>query len=456
MLTTYVSVLKAQVELVFGDSLVGEKGIVSQQLPDGTIWTVGMTQSGPNGGNDLLAVRLDTTGNFLTPIQYYGTAALDYPNNMIYQDGKLIVVGERHDNGNVDGFIMQMDTTGVVQTYLHYGQPNETEQFYDIKATQDGGFVVTGFGASPTATANNFLLSKFDASGQQEWMKTYDWGTNEVGVAVVETPDGGFLIAGDQLQFSGNYNVLVAKCDSVGNLLWQKSVYSPYNGGCKQMVATNDQVVIVGEMATATSFSFDVYMIRMDWNGNVLFQQTIPKTNSGDAAFDVFVQDENTIYVTGYLFDGPTSNTNLFVMALDSAGQILDEKQYGAHNFDMGYDIKLLSNNKFMITGFTSRPNNQVYVILDELSPITAVNAPLLSTEKFAPIYPNPTVASIYIPTALQGYTVRVSSMLGEILIEQENVSDQLMVKILSKGIYAVAFYDVHGRLVEQQWLVRE
>lgn len=456
LLLSSLSTLTAQTELIFGDSLIGEKGIVSQPMPDGTIWVVGMTQSGPYGGNDILAVHIDSIGNFITPIQYYGTAGLDYPNNMIYRNGRLIIAGERHDNGNVDAFILQLDTVGTVLSYDHYGQPNETEQFYDIKGTQDGGFVVTGFGASPTTTGNNFLLSKFNAAGQQEWMQIHDLGTNEIGVAVVETPDGGYLVAGDQLQFGGNYNVKTIKCDAMGNLLWNRTVYSPYNGGCKQMVVMGDQVVIVGEMATATSFAFDVYMIRMDWQGNVLFQQTISKTNNGDAAFDVAVKDNNTIYVTGYLFDGPTSNTNLFVMALDSMGQILDEKQFGGNNFDMGYDIKLLSNNRFIITGFTSRPYNQVYVIFDQLSIITATNKPLQSNQFFEPIYPNPTTEIAQIPNALQKYTIKVFSLLGQPVLTYENGSDRLSLASLSKGMYVVAFYNEDGDWVEQQRLIKE
>lgn len=447
--------LTAQMQVTIGDSLIGEKGIVSQQIEDGTIWVVGMSQIGPEGGVDVMAVRMDTLGNLLTSYFYYGTPYLDYPNNMIYQNGVLTIAGETHNNGNVDGFILKIDTTGTLLSFQNYGQANHSEQFYDIKATQDGGFVVAGFESSPNLVGNNFLLSKFDAQGQQEWMKIHDLGRNDIGVTVVENPNGGFIVAGDQAQFSNNYNVAVIGCDTAGNLLWNKVIFNAFNGGCKNMIAHNNEVIIVGEMATFASSSFDIYFIRIDWQGNTLWQGTIPKTNNGDAAFDVVAKGPNEFYLTGYYYNSTTSNTDLFVMALDSQGTILNERFFGGTNFDMGYDIKLNPNGGFLITGFSTVGNqNQMYVIYDYFT--TPTNTQQISKYETQPfLFPNPTTGRLEIPIALQNYQIEVVDVMGKLLQQNKNAT-HLNLQALANGIYYIAFRNEEGRLMFQQKVVKQ
>ena len=447
--------LTAQMQVTIGDTLVGEKGIVSQQIEDGTIWVVGMSDSGPEGGVDVMAFRIDTFGNLLTRYFYYGTPYLDYPNNMIYKDGVLTIAGETHNNGNVDGFILKIDTIGTLLSFQNYGQSNHSEQFYDIKATQDGGFVVAGFESSPNLVGNNYLISKFNAQGQQEWMKVHDLGVNDIGVTVVENPNGGFIVAGDQAQTAGNYNVAVIGCDTAGNLLWTKVIANPFNGGCKSMMVHNNEVIIVGEMATFTSSAFDIYFIRIDWQGNTLWQGTIPKTNNGDASFDVVAKGPNEFYLTGYYYNDTAANTDLFVMALDSVGNILNERVFGGTNFDMGYDIKINPNGGFLITGFSTVGNqNQVYVIYDYFTTLTNTQQiPKTTAQPF--LFPNPTTGHLEIPVALQNYSIAVMDVMGKQL-QYHQTATHLELQALASGVYYITFRNEQGSLVFQQKVIKQ
>ena len=209
--------LIAQREIVFGDSLVGEKGIVSHVLPNKNFWVAGVTDNGPFGDQDIFLVKMDTAGQVLSKMNYFGSPDRDFINNMLVLGDKMIMVGETHFTNHLDANLYIVDTSGsLIQSQL-FGTVANTEQFYDAKPTSDGGFIVAGFSAVPNVPGNDFMLAKFDSSFQLSWMRSYDLGSNDVSMTALERPDGGYLVVGDQDQINGNYNIIMMGCDSQGN-----------------------------------------------------------------------------------------------------------------------------------------------------------------------------------------------------------------------------------------------
>lgn len=449
--------VNAQVELVFGDPLVNEKAIATHSMPDGSFWVLGFSNVGIYGGADVTLTRIDSLGNTIVPLIHFGGADNDYPNNMIYKSGELIIAGETHSgmNSNVDGFILVVDTAGVSESFQTYGQVGQTEQFFDIKPTQDNGFVVSGFASLPNQVGNDFLIAKFDDRSNFDWMQIHDLGTNDIGMVAVEKPSGGYILVGDQLQPAGNYNVALIGCDPLGNMLWDTTVVNPYNGGCKQALIHDDQLIIVGEMGTATSAAFDLYLIRTDLQGNLIWQGTIPKTNNGDAIFDLVVKSLNEIFITGYVYNNAAQGTDLIVMEIDSVAGIVNERYYGGTSFDMGIDIQVRDDGRFIVSGFTSQQSNdQYYVIYDSFSPTTSVQSLQLEA-KMTPIYPNPTTALIYLPEELKFDQVELVDELGRtFLIKATN--QQLDISAFNTGKYWLVFKDEKGKVITTQHVIKE
>ena len=455
---THVFGANAQVELVFGDSLVNEKAIATHPMEDGSFWVLGFSNVGIHGGADAILTRIDSLGNTIIPAIYFGGIDNDYPNNMIYKSGKLIIAGETHTaiNSNVDGFILIVDTAGVLEFFDTYGEVNQTEQFFDIKGTQDGGFVVSGFASLPNRVGNDFLMAKFDERNNYRWLQIHDLGSNDVGVAVVEKPQGGYILVGDQLQASGNYNIALIGCDSLGNMLWDTTVVNPYNGGCKQAKIQDNQLVIVGEMSTATSSAFDLYLVRTDLLGNLIWQGTIPKTDYGDAIFDLVIKSLNEIFITGYVYNNATQGTDLMVMEIDSVGGIVNEQYYGSTSFDMGIDLKMRDDGRFVISGFTNRQaSNQYYIIYDSFSPITSVSQLQVEKTKVASIYPNPTTALLNLPQNLNFNQVEIINELGRTIL-MKATNEQIDIRHLNTGTYWLVFRDEKGRVISSQSVVKE
>lgn len=456
-LLTKILDANAQTELIFGDSLINEKAIATYPMPDGSFWVVGFSNAGIHGGADVSLTRLDSLGSTISPIVYLGGADSDYPNNMIYKSGKLIIAGETHTaiNSNIDGFILIVDTAGTFESFNTYGQIGQTEQFFDIKATQDGGFVVSGFASLPNRVGNDFLMAKFDERNNYKWIKIHDLGSNDIGMVAVEKPQGGYILVGDQLQPSGNYNVALIGCDTLGNILWDTTVVNPYNGGCKQALIHNNQLIIVGEMGTASSTAFDLYLIRTDLEGNLLWQSTIPKTDNGDAAFDLIVKSLNQIFITGYVYNNTSQGTDLFVMEIDSVGGIINERYYGGTSFDMGIDIQVLDDERFIIAGFTNvQASDQYYIIYDSFSPLNSISS-LQNKYDLTPVYPNPTKDLLNLPQNINFNQIELIDELGRsFLMEVKN--QQIDIRHFNTGKYWVVLKDEKGNVVDSQSIIKE
>lgn len=226
---------------------------------------------------------------------------------------------------------------------------NENEDGRSIQQTNDGNFIIAGLTNSLTAGDYDVLLVKIENNGDTIWTKTYGGAADDFGHSVQQTTDGGYIIAGKTNSFGlGNADVLLIKTDSIGGVLWTKTYGGPgYDFGWS-VQQTNDG----GYIVTGLYNSFDVYLIKVDSFGN----QTWTK-NIGSANYDVGISVVQT-FDGGYVVVGNTSfgagDLDVYLIKLDSSGNVLWSKTFGGSGGDVGTCIKQTNNGGFIISGFTN------------------------------------------------------------------------------------------------------
>jgi len=88
----------------------------------------------------------------------------------------------------------------------------------------DGGYVLAGSTHSFGAGGNDFWLVKTDSSGNHEWNKTYGGLDYDWAYSMVQAVDGGYVLAGYTHSFgAGNMDVWLVKTDASGNHEWNKT-----------------------------------------------------------------------------------------------------------------------------------------------------------------------------------------------------------------------------------------
>ena len=229
------------------------------------------------------------------------------------------------------------------QPFISWGKQaggNENDNCTDVFVAPDGSIYSSGnytgnaqfgsFSLQATVSTTRGFISKSDANGTVLWAK--DFGNNVVKIAA--GPQGTIYISGafaGTENFGGisltatgpNYDLFVLKMNANGNVLWAKnfqgvssnSIVSDasgniYMGGTFAISATFGSITI-SQPAQVTTY--DVYLAKLDPNGTPLWAQKYGGTNN-DVFTGLDIDANGNIYTTGYFAQGTTIGTSSFTI----------------------------------------------------------------------------------------------------------------------------------------------
>lgn len=89
---------------------------------------------------------------------------------------------------------------------------------YEVIQSSDGGYVIADYTES-SANNKDVHVFKVDSEGNLVWKRTIVSSDNEVAYDIKQTPDGGYIVAGET-----SSDALLIKLDSQGNVQWQKKL----------------------------------------------------------------------------------------------------------------------------------------------------------------------------------------------------------------------------------------
>ena len=214
-------------------------------------------------------------------------------------DGGFLVAGETSSNngdisenhGSVDCWVIQLDPEGTMLWQRAYGGSNE-ERANDIRTTSDGGSVFVGSTISTDGdvtglhgTSNDLWVVKLDANGALEWQRTLGGSGLDIGHAIVQLSDGGYVIAASSRSDDGDlsthngaltqYDAWLIRLDTVGNIVWQRT----YGGTSDETINAleplgNGGFILAGESSSSDGDvsgahgQIDAWVFEVDADGN--------------------------------------------------------------------------------------------------------------------------------------------------------------------------------------------
>lgn len=218
--------------------------------------------------------------------------------------------------------------------------------------TSDGGYFLGGSTTLPDENYSDFYIVKTDYLGEIQWTKTYG-NTYSDGISkVFQTNDDGYLVIGTTTRYAiGNIDIDVAKLDSTGNVVWEKTYGGQYDDKPASAVKVSDGYIIVGSTTSSNTSGTDILAIRIDNSGNIIWQKTFGGSSGDNASKIIETQDGN------YAIIGSTQSFNaqdfdFYLLKIDGSGNKLWDKLYGGSNGDEGYSIAELQDGSLILCGF--------------------------------------------------------------------------------------------------------
>lgn len=343
--------------------------------------------------NDYWLLKLDTDGNIEWDKTYGGTK--DDRGQSIIQttDGGYALVGyamsDDGDGSNNEGFhdnwILRLDATGNILWERSFGFAGH-DHCYDLVQTSDGGFFFAGFldvtlsngegnfGKGSTSHTRHgvgeFWGTKIDSEGNLQWRRYFGGTNNDRAHAVVQADDGGFVMSGfsesDDFDISntkGSYDFWVVKIDENGTLLWEKSFGGTGIEVSYDIKKTPDgNYAILGHtFSTDTDVSrnhgeSDVWLIKIDDNGNLLWEKTFGGSEFDDAkGLDITPEGGFVIAGNSKSMDGDATENkgenDLWFIKTDSEGNLTHQKSFGGSGLDFGFDVTYSEDSSIVLVG---------------------------------------------------------------------------------------------------------
>ena len=249
------------------------------QNPDSGFSIIGSTTSFGSGNDDFTYMRTDKYGQLLAS-KVYGTSSQDRSFGLIRTpDGNLLFSGDYQLSGgfNDEGVLTKIDPNGNVLWHKVYTSSGSNEdKMFRLVYTMDGGIVSTGTTDRPGlgGTFDADLL-KVDPVGNVLWSYNVGGSGRDHPQGLVEAVDSGFyLLCHTQSWGAGGFDVLLIKTDRLGNIQWGKTYGTPSTDYSINMLLLDDGLALCGYTNGAGFGGVDIYLIRTDLDGNVVWAKT--------------------------------------------------------------------------------------------------------------------------------------------------------------------------------------
>jgi hypothetical protein len=322
----YVVKLDANGNLQWTKTIGGKNddaGFSLIQTSDGGYAIAGYTSSFGAGGADVYVVKLDANGN-LQWTKTIGGKNKDSGRSLIQtSDGGYLIAGhtESFGAGKDDVYVVKLDANGNLQWTKTIGGPSD-ETGFSLIQTSDGGYVIAGGTESFGAGEADVYVVKLDANGNLQWTKTiggeyFDWG-----LSLIQTSDGGYAIAGSTKSFgTGEWDVYVVKLDANGNLQWTKTISGENDDRGNSLIQTSDGgYAITGYTTSFGAGEWDVYVVKLNANGNLQWTKTISVKNKGFSKSSIIQTSDGGYAITGETNSFGAGEADVYVVKLDKNG----------------------------------------------------------------------------------------------------------------------------------------
>ncbi len=203
-------------------------------------------------------------------IKRYGGEDPERSNSIIAVEDGYVIAGltDTWGHGREDAYVIKIDKDGNRVWHNAFGFKQD-ETANQIIATKDGGFILVGTSDSDYRNQKNVYVVKLDASGNREWQSLYGSRENDEGFGIAAADDG-YVIAG-YTKGTRNYDsdVYLLKIDKRGNVLWEKKYGSSKDDRANAIIKVKGGFAITGYSTSIETHSKDVYLLRVDEKGNL-------------------------------------------------------------------------------------------------------------------------------------------------------------------------------------------
>ncbi len=293
-----------------------------------------------------------------TTLYTIGDVKYDSARDIIKTKNGYILTGmtTASDIGGIDGICIFFNKNLKKIKQLTYGG-KEDDKFYSIIDNINDYFLIGSTTSYGSGNSDIYVIN-IDNKGKLLFSKTFGGNLFDEGKSICKTFDNNFILIGNTLSFGNknNFDLYIVKVDAKGNCLWTKTIGGTGNDLCSKIIQgnNNDYFIVGSSNSNLKGKGFlSAYLLKIDNEGNKITEKYYGKNNSYNAYNIIKSRKENFYYIIGDSAD-IDNLTDIYIIKIDSNGNIIWEKKYGGKGIDTANCIIETDNYELIIGGITS------------------------------------------------------------------------------------------------------
>ncbi len=340
-----------------------------KQTVDGGYILAGETNSYGQHQSDAYLVKLNSGGS----MQWSNTFGTDndFSSNSFAaveqtSDQGYILAGRTTLSNWTSAYIVKTDADGDTVWTCVFDDPHSMIDVYGraVLQTADGGYLIAGYAASAFPAHGYICLFRTDANGDTLWtriMRAREAIAYETCDAIFPASDGGYVLAGHRYpEGSNNVDGLFVKVTETGIVEWWHSYGHDSYDAFSSIAGTADGgYIIAGRSYVSASQSMDLYIVRTTALGDTIWTRRIggPSEDIAVSAFEV----EGGFIVGGQTRSYGAGNDDLSLVKLDANGVQLWSRTYGGSGYDWCDEMQRTTDGGYVLCGSTGSFGVQGY-----------------------------------------------------------------------------------------------
>ncbi|NLP04552.1 PQQ-like beta-propeller repeat protein [Candidatus Fermentibacteria bacterium] len=225
-----------------------------------------------------------------------------------------------------------------------------------IDETPTGALLISGsMTDSIDNSSDGWLMCVSPSSGVMRWEKTIGGPGNECLHAVAGAPDGSVYAVGEAPSSSGDSDLWVIKLDADGNMVWQRTFGGELeDAGTCAVARPGGGIYAGGYTWSAGAGGCDLWVLALDPSGNEDWSKTIGG-RAQDKAFCLAVTPDGNLVAGGVTFSYQSRGGDAFLTALDQEGGELWSGSWGGESYDFAMGLSPLEDGGVLAACWSKR-----------------------------------------------------------------------------------------------------
>jgi len=232
---------------------------------------------------------------------------------------------------------------------------SKKEKAQSVVALPNGDVAVLGTCRSMGHGRQDLCVIRVNSKGKTLWKKAFGGKKRDLATSLTMTRDGNLVAVGHGQSFNknGDFDVYAVKLTPKGDMLWQKAYGGDETDNANGVCATKDGgVMIAGSTESYGKGYNDIYLLKLDKDGNKVWQKTYG-SKKDDIAYAIAPSSDGNFILAGSSDSYSKDNLDFYITKVTATGKQIWAKAYGEDKKDIMRAITPTKDGGCVVTGET-------------------------------------------------------------------------------------------------------